>query len=345
MSLFLRQLACLRRFHTTHCCTITTPQKPTEPVISTSQERYSPRRLIQEQTVRSAVQCEGVGLHSGAPVHLKIVPASPGCGIVFRRTDLDGFQIEATSRSVARVSYATSLMIKGVLISTTEHLLSAFIGTGIDNAIVEIDNLELPMLDGSARPFVDMILKAGIRKQRRPRTYLRIRRELELREGDKFIAIYPADGYSVSYAINFPHPLIGRETFVADLSDGDYQKMIAPARTFGSREDEAVLRNMGLIRGASRENCIVLTATGIENPPLRFPDEFVRHKVLDLIGDLALIGKRILGKIVADRAGHAMHTALVSRILKDRSLWEEATIDEHAGTATFPTPVFANQII
>jgi UDP-3-O-[3-hydroxymyristoyl] N-acetylglucosamine deacetylase len=259
---------------------------------------------------------------------MRIIPASPRCGIVFRRTDLDGFPIEANSHNVARVSYATSLMKKGVLISTTEHLLSAFVGTGIDNAIVELDNLELPILDGSAKPFVEMIQKAGIRKQRRPRTYLKIRRSIELREGNKFIAVYPSDKYSVSYSINFPHPLIGRETLEADLTDGDYLRHIAPARTFGSRQDEEVMRNMGLIRGASRENCIVLTQDGVENPPLRFKDEFVRHKVLDLIGDLALIGRRILGKVVADRAGHAMHTALVSRILKDRTLWEESTLDD-----------------
>lgn len=274
------------------------------------------------------MSCEGVGLHSGAPVKVRIVPASPRCGIVFRRTDLDGFQIEANSHNVARVSYATSLMKKGVLISTTEHLLSAFVGTGIDNAIVELDNLELPILDGSAKPFVEMIQKAGIRKQRRPRTYLKIRRSIELKEGNKFIAVYPSDKYSVSYSINFPHPLIGRESLEADLSDGDYLRHIAPARTFGSRQDEQAMRNMGLIRGASRDNCIVLTEDGVENPPLRFKDEFVRHKVLDLIGDLALIGRRILGKVVADRAGHAMHTALVSRILKDRTLWEESTLDE-----------------
>ncbi len=274
------------------------------------------------------MSCEDVGLHSGAPVHLRLVPASPGCGIVFRRTDLDGFQVEANSHNVARVSYATSLMKKGVLISTTEHLLSAFVGTGIDNAIVELDNLELPILDGSARPFVEMILRAGIRKQRRPRTYLRIKRKLELREGNKFIAVYPGDQYSVSYSINFPHPLIGQETFATELANGHYLRHIAAARTFGSRQDEQVMRNMGLIRGASRDNCIVLTEDGIENPPLRFEDEFVRHKVLDLIGDLALIGRRILGKVVANRAGHAMHTALVSRILKDRSLWEETSLPD-----------------
>jgi UDP-3-O-[3-hydroxymyristoyl] N-acetylglucosamine deacetylase len=270
---------------------------------------------------------------------MRILPAPSGTGIVFRRTDLDGFEIEAVSRNVARVSYATSLMKKGVLISTTEHLLSAFIGLGIDNAIVELDNLELPILDGSAQPFVRMIQKAGIRRQRRPRQYLKLRRELEWREGNKFIAVYPADSYSVSYSINFPHPLIGKETFQVELSDGNYLEHIAAARTFGSRADEQAMRNMGLIRGASRENCIVLTRDGIENGPLRFPDEFVRHKVLDLIGDLALLGRQILGKVVADRAGHAMHTALVSRILRDKSLWEEVTFSrEEAERAVVSTP-------
>jgi UDP-3-O-[3-hydroxymyristoyl] N-acetylglucosamine deacetylase len=284
--------------------------------------------LIHEQTIRSAVECSGVGLHSGAPVSMQILPAPPGTGIVFRRVDLDGFQIEANSRNVARVSYATSLMKKGVLISTTEHLLSAFTGVGIDNAIVDLDNLELPILDGSALPFVELIQKAGIRKQRRPRRFMKILREVEMREGNKFISVYPADKYSVSYSINFPHPLIGKETFQVELTNGSYLRNIAAARTFGSRADEKAMRNMGLIRGASRDNCIVLTRDGIENGPLRFADEFVRHKVLDLIGDLALLGKQILGNVVADRAGHAMHTALVSRLLRDRSLWEETTLEE-----------------
>jgi UDP-3-O-[3-hydroxymyristoyl] N-acetylglucosamine deacetylase len=261
---------------------------------------------------------------------MRILPAPPGTGIVFRRTDLDGFEIEADSRNVARVSYATSLMKKGVLISTTEHLLSAFTGLGIDNAIVELDNLELPILDGSALPFVDLIQKTGIRKQRRPRRYMKILREVECREGNKFISVCPAGSYSVSYSINFPHPLIGKETFQVELSNGSYLRNIAAARTFGSREDEKAMRNMGLIRGASRENCIVLTRDGIENGPLRYSDEFVRHKVLDLVGDLALLGKPILGKVVADRAGHAMHTALVSRILRDRTLWEEVTLPEES---------------
>jgi len=263
-------------------------------------------------------------------VKLRILPAPSNTGIIFRRVDLEGFEVEAVGRNVARVSYATSLMKKGVLISTTEHLLSALVGMRIDNAIVELDNLELPILDGSARPFVELIRKAGIRKQRRPRTYVRILRALEVREGNKFIGIYPADNYSISYTINFPHPMIGREAFTLELTNGQYVSEIAPARTFGFLHEAEALRQQGLIRGASSENALVLTRDGLVNPPLRYPDEFVRHKILDLIGDLALIGKQVLGNVVADRAGHAMHTALVSRLLRDRTLWEETTIAEES---------------
>jgi UDP-3-O-[3-hydroxymyristoyl] N-acetylglucosamine deacetylase len=266
----------------------------------------------------------GIGLHSGASVNLRILPAPAGRGIVFRRVDLDGFEIEAVGRNVARVSYATSLQKKGVLISTTEHLLSAFIGIGLDNAIVELDNLELPILDGSAKPFVDLVLQAGLKQQRKKRSYLRILREVEVKEGDKSIAAYPASGYSVAYNINFARP-IGEQSFELDISRDLYRKDVAAARTFGFLHEEQAMRNMGLIRGASEANVIVLTETGVKNGPLRFADEFVRHKILDLIGDLALLGKQVLGRIVADRAGHAMHTALVARLLRDRSLWEETT--------------------
>lgn len=287
--------------------------------------------MIQEQTIRQPISCSGVGLHSGVPVNMRILPAPPGTGIVFQRTDLDGFQIEANSRNVAKVSYATSLMKKGVLISTTEHLLSACVGVGLDNAIVELDNLELPILDGSAKPFVDLILGAGLRRQRRARTFLRILREIELHEGDKFIGVYPGTGYSVSYAIDFPHPLIGSETFEVELSDDEYRGEIAAARTFGFKHQEQAMKNQGLIRGATLDSCIVLTHDSVLNGPLRYPDEFVRHKVLDLIGDLALLGRRIIGRVIANRAGHAMHTALVSRLVKDPTLWEETTEEhEHA---------------
>jgi UDP-3-O-[3-hydroxymyristoyl] N-acetylglucosamine deacetylase len=249
-----------------------------------------------------------VGLHSGVQVKMRIVPASPGTGIVFRRTDLDDFEVEATGRNVAKVSYATSLMKKGVLISTTEHALSAFVGMGVDNAFVELDNLELPILDGSALPIVEMIQRVGLRRQKRLRQYLRVLKPVEVREGEKFIGLYSAENFSVCYT---------------------------PARTFGFLHEAEALRNMGLIRGASEENAIVLTREGIKNGPLRFENEFVRHKVLDLIGDLSLIGHQVLGRVVANLAGHAMHTALVSRLMRDRSSWELATLAE----APAPEPV------
>lgn len=254
---------------------------------------------------------------------MRLVPAPAGSGIVFRRTDLDNFEIPANGRNVAKVSYATSLMRGSVLISTTEHLLSALIGYGVDNVIVELDNLELPILDGSALPYVEAFQSVGLKQQRRRREYIRILKPVEVREGSKFIGVYPGCGYGIDYTIDFPQP-IGSAAFRGDLETGDYAKLIAPARTFGFREDEAKLRDMGLIRGATPACCIVLTKDGVQNGQLRFPDEFVRHKVLDLIGDLALAGRRIQGRVIAERAGHAMHTALVQRLLKDRSAWELA---------------------
>lgn len=276
-----------------------------------------------EQTLADAVEFTGVGLHSGAPVTMRLLAAPAGSGIVFRRTDLDNFEISANGRNVAKVSYATSLMRQGVLISTTEHLLSALIGMGVDNVIVELDNLELPILDGSALPYVEAFLRVGIRTQRRRREVIRVLQPVEVREGDKFIGVYPGTGYRIDYTIDFPAP-IGRQKAFVDLAAETYGTAIAAARTFGYKADEKRLRDMGLIRGAGPENAIILTPQGAENGPLRYDDEFVRHKVLDLIGDLALAGRRIEGHVVAERAGHAMHTALVSRLLKDRSAWELA---------------------
>jgi UDP-3-O-[3-hydroxymyristoyl] N-acetylglucosamine deacetylase len=264
-----------------------------------------------------------------------LLPAPAGSGIVFRRTDLDNFEIPAGGRNVAKVSYATSLMRQGVLISTTEHLLSALVGMGVDNVIVELDNLELPILDGSALPYVQAFMKAGIRTQRRRRETIRVLRPVEVREGNKFIGVYPGAGYKIEYTIDFPSP-IGQQKTCVDLAAETYGASIAPARTFGYKADEKKLRDMGLIRGASRENAIVLGAKGPENGPLRFADEYVRHKVLDLIGDLALAGRRIEGHVVAERAGHAMHTALVSRLLKDRSAWEVAHVPVETAEETLP---------
>ena len=268
---------------------------------------------------------------------MRLLPAAAGSGIVFRRTDLDNFEIPAIGRNVAKVSYATSLMRQGVLISTTEHLLSAFIGTGLDNVIVEIDNLELPILDGSALPYVEAFHRVGIREQRRRRETLRILHAVEVRDGDKFIGVYPGDGYRVSYTIDFPAP-IGQQQTCVDLAAEAYGAEIAGARTFGYKADERKLRDMGLIRGASAENAIILSESGPENGPLRFPDEYVRHKVLDLIGDLALAGRRLEGHVVAERAGHAMHTALVARLLKDRSAWELAHVPVAPATASDAQP-------
>jgi UDP-3-O-[3-hydroxymyristoyl] N-acetylglucosamine deacetylase len=256
---------------------------------------------------------------------------------MFRRTDLDNFEIPAIGRNVAKVSYATSLMRQSVLISTTEHVLSAFIGMGIDNVIVEIDNLELPILDGSALPYVEAILRVGIREQRRRRETLRILHPVEVREGDKFIGVYPGSGYRISYTIDFPAP-IGKQKTCVDLAAETYGSEIAPARTFGYKADEKKLRDMGLIRGASAKNAIILGKNGPENGPLRFEDEYVRHKVLDLIGDLALAGHRLEGHVVAVRAGHAMHTAFVGRLLKDRSAWELAHVPVSAHGASDAAP-------
>jgi UDP-3-O-[3-hydroxymyristoyl] N-acetylglucosamine deacetylase len=281
-----------------------------------------------EQTIQSAISFSGVGLHSGAMVSMRLVPAAAGSGIVFRRTDLDNFEIPAIGRNVAKVSYATSLMRQSVLIQTTEHLLSALIGCGVDNVIVEVDNLEVPILDGSALPYVEAFRTNGLKQQRRKREYLKILKQVEVRDGSKFIGVYPhpnngGTGYSIDYSIDFPAP-IGCASFRGDLATGDYMAQIAPARTFGFKEDEAMLRDMGLIRGASEACAIILSRQGVQNGPLRFHDEFVRHKVLDLIGDLALAGRRIQGRVVAERAGHAMHTALVQRLMRDRSAWELA---------------------
>jgi UDP-3-O-[3-hydroxymyristoyl] N-acetylglucosamine deacetylase len=304
-----------------------------------------------EQTIAEPLEFVGIGLHSGAPVTMHLYPAPAGSGIVFRRSDLDNFEIPAIRRNVAKVSYATSLMRQGVLISTTEHLLSALIGMSVDNVIVELDNLELPILDGSSLPYVQAFLNTGIRRQRRRRETIRILQPVEVREGNKFIGVYPGNGYTVQYAIDFPAP-IGHQRAYVDLTAEAFATRIAGARTFGYKADEKQLRDMGLIRGASEENTIVLEPKGPLNPPLRFADEYVRHKILDLIGDLALAGRRIEGHVVAERAGHAMHTALVQRLLKDRSVWELAhmpipsdgmeTEEEMNSTDILSTPALTN---
>jgi UDP-3-O-[3-hydroxymyristoyl] N-acetylglucosamine deacetylase len=288
-------------------------------------------RLRFETTLQRPAEARGVGLHSGVPVSIRILPAPPSTGIVFVRTDLDNFQVPASWRYVARVSYATSLMRQGVLISTTEHLLSVFYSMGVDNAFVEIDNLEVPILDGSGLPYVELLRAAGLKLYRRRKRFLRIRRPVTVEAGSKRISILPSDRFLLTCDVFFDHPLIGRQALDLEVTPERYAAEIAPARTFGFAHELDQMRNMGLIRGASLENAVCFDREGVRNPEgLRFPDECCRHKALDLIGDLALIGKPLLGHVIAERAGHAMHTALVSRIMSDPSLYEILSFDQLA---------------
>ncbi len=284
-----------------------------------------------ETTVQRPVEASGVGLHSGVPVRIRILPAPPSTGIVFVRTDLSRFSIPASWRYVQKVSYATSLMRQGVLISTTEHLLSVFYSMSVDNAFVEIDNLEVPILDGSGLPFVDLIRAAGIKQHRKRRRYLRIRRPVSVEGGGKRITIVPSDRFLLTCDVFFDHPMVRRQQLQIEVCPERYAAEIAPARTFGFEYELAQMRNMGLIRGASLDNAVCFDHTTILNPGgLRFPDECCRHKALDLIGDLALIGKPLLGHVIAEKAGHAMHFALVNRIMSDPTLYEILSFDQLA---------------
>ncbi len=283
-----------------------------------------------QTTIQRSVEIDGIGLHTAVPGHLRLVPAPADTGIVFRRTDLDNFPIEAHVGNVARVSYATSLMKKGVLISTTEHLLAALYSCGIDNCFADLDAIEVPILDGSAQPFIDMLAQAGVRTLRRRRRYLRVVRPLEFTDSGRRIGIYPADEFRVQCSIDFPHPSIGRQHVDLRVDRDTFSRLLAPARTFGFERDFPGMRKMGLIRGGSYENALVLSDDAILNGPLRFADEFGRHKTLDLIGDLALVGHPLRGLVVAQRAGHALHTQLVTRLLADPALWREVSVETPA---------------
>jgi UDP-3-O-[3-hydroxymyristoyl] N-acetylglucosamine deacetylase len=281
-----------------------------------------------ETTVHRPAETAGVGLHSGVPVRIRILPAPVSTGIVFLRTDLDNFPVQASWRHVARVSYATSLMRQGVLISTTEHLLAVFYSMGIDNAYVEIDNLEVPILDGSGMPFVKLIQEAGIRQYRRKRRYLRVRRPVTVEDKGKRISILPAESFRLTCDTDYPAP-VGSHSIELEVTPERFASDLAFARTFGWETDLAKMRDMGLIRGASLENAVCFAPQGVLNPEgLRAPDECCRHKALDLIGDLALLGRPLLGHVIAERAGHAMHAALVARIMSDPSLYEILTFDQ-----------------
>jgi UDP-3-O-[3-hydroxymyristoyl] N-acetylglucosamine deacetylase len=275
-----------------------------------------------QTTILREVETKGVGLHTGVHSRLRLRPAPADTGIVFRRSDLDYFCIEAHGRNVARVSYATSLMKQGVLLSTTEHLLAAIYSCGIDNIYIDIDAIEVPILDGSAEPFMQLLDNAGTRKLRRKRRYLKVIKPVEVVEDGRRIGIYPADEFRVRCYVDFAHPLVGQQEVEMEVNPASFRQVLSRARTFCFESDIEPLRAMGLIRGGSLDNAIVLTREGMMNGPLRYADEFGRHKALDLIGDLALVGLPLLGHVEARKAGHSLHTQLVSRLLADRSSWE-----------------------
>jgi UDP-3-O-[3-hydroxymyristoyl] N-acetylglucosamine deacetylase len=279
--------------------------------------------LKNQTTIGESFSASGIGLHSNSPVNITVKPAPAYTGYVFRRTDLNDFEIPATPENVTHVSYATTLMKSGVMISTVEHLLSALLGCNVDNAIVEVDSLEVPILDGSGKRWVEYIARAGVVELDAPRYYLRVLKRVEVGENNRRISIEPSDLFRVTCEIDFDHPMIGLQQYEVSFVDGNYAREVAPARTFGFVEELQRLQQDGLARGGSLENAIALTSDGILNPePLRFRDEFVRHKILDIIGDLALCGMPILGHVRAFRSGHGLHTTLLSALLRDRKAWE-----------------------
>ena len=278
---------------------------------------------MNQTTLANSIEVSGVGLHTGADVKLELRPAPANTGYVFVRTDLDNFEIPASVEYVGHCSYATTLVRRGVVLSTCEHLLSALRGADIDNCFIELDNIEVPILDGSSENFFDLIRRAGTVEQEAPRRYLKVLERVELEQGDRRMSIEPSDRFEVECVIDFQHPFINRQSYNFVADNGSYGREIASARTFGFTSEIEMLRKANLARGGALDNAIVLTPEGMLNDtPLRFDDEFVRHKILDIIGDVALVGIPVLGKITAEKSGHAVHAALMSKLLKTETAWE-----------------------
>ncbi len=276
-----------------------------------------------QKTISKTVETGGIGLHTGVSVNLKLKPAPENTGYIFVRTDLDDFEIPASVEYVSHCSYATTLLRKGVLLSTCEHLLAALRGMEIDNCFIELDNIEIPILDGSSENWVELIEKAGIAAQNSPRRFLKIKKAVFFEQDDKRMSVAPSENYEIECTIDFPHPLIKRQTYAFELSNGSFAREIAAARTFGFTKEIEMLRKSNLALGGSLDNAIVLTPDGMLNETsLRYPNEFVRHKILDIIGDFALLGMPICGKLTAYKSGHAVHASLMSKLLKTENAWE-----------------------
>jgi UDP-3-O-[3-hydroxymyristoyl] N-acetylglucosamine deacetylase len=275
--------------------------------------------MTYRRTLRRAVGCTGIGLHSGKPVRLELKPAAAEHGIRFYRDDV-GACIPARVENLGRLDHATSLSHGGFSVDTIEHLLSALSALGVDDIAIHVDGPELPILDGSAAPFVILIHEAGLRPLSPLRRYLKVLKPVEVVRGAKWARISPADHLSISYSIGFDHPLLRQQELAIRVSVEKYAEEIAPARTFGFLHEVEMLRRSGLALGGSLENAVVIGESGVLNK-LRFEDEFVRHKILDLIGDLALLGHPVVGHIEAHKAGHALHAALATKLMEDESAW------------------------
>jgi UDP-3-O-[3-hydroxymyristoyl] N-acetylglucosamine deacetylase len=273
-----------------------------------------------QRTLRRPVSCTGIGLHSGTKVSLSLKPAPADFGIRFRRSDLGGLEIPANVDNLASIQYATGLACGEGSVETVEHLLAALVSLGVDNVVVELNHPEVPIMDGSASPFVYLIHEAGIKTLAAPRRFLKVVRPIALSSGDKRIALYPSDHFKVTYSISFDHPLLRHQSRTLAITEDSFVEEIASARTFGFLKEVEMLRQHGLALGGSLDNAIVLGETSVLNA-LRFDDEFVRHKILDVLGDLALVGYPIIGHLVAHRGGHALHTSFAARILEEADAW------------------------
>jgi UDP-3-O-[3-hydroxymyristoyl] N-acetylglucosamine deacetylase len=290
-----------------------------------------------QRTLRRSISCAGIGLHSGRKVTLSLKPASADSGIWFRRSDLGGVELPATVQHVGGIHYATGLTRDAVKVDTVEHLLAALVSLGIDNVVVELNSPEVPIMDGSAAPFVYLIQEAGVRELGARRRYLKVLRPISLSRGDKRIALYPSDHFKVTYSIAFDHPLLRHQSRTLRISPESFVEEIAPARTFTFLKEVEMLRQQGLALGGSLENAVVIGDTGVLNSGLRFDDECVRHKILDVIGDMALVGHPVIGHLVAHRGGHALHTAFAAQVREETDAW--TLMESPALPADIPVPV------
>lgn len=276
--------------------------------------------MAYQKTINSTISCSGIGMHSGKKVNLTLKPAPPDSGIMFRRTDLPGKPlIDASLKNVAYANYATSLTQDDISIKTVEHLLAALSGLGIDNIFVNLNSEEVPIMDGSAAPFVYLLHEVGVRIQKKHRSYLKIKKTIKVSDGDKYIIATPSSDFKITYFIDFDHPMLSNTMETVECSEGIFVKKICRARTFGFLKEVETLRRNGLAKGGSLDNAIVLGEYKILNGGLRFKEELVYHKIMDLIGDLFLIGMPILGHIIAYKAGHALHTELAHELVQSSS--------------------------